>query len=127
MNNQPTATRQSLDQRRAAAAWKHVEKCQNAEELTTTCKKTCTRILTSGLGQTIAFALTKNDDSHKAVLEALTGYLLPGKRADDLLKHLIEGSAEQLRRRTDDALAFLTWMARLADGKAKREKQGGGT
>lgn len=112
---------QTRDQRQANDAWAAVASYgdKNLKDLSTTCKKTCTRVLVSGLGPALAFALTKTDDQHRAVRDALGKHLGKGDPSA-LLQALIGGTAEDLRRKTDDALSFLTWMARLADGKAKQ-------
>lgn len=115
---------QTRDQRQAQDAWDAIQNYRgNHKDLATTCKKTRTRVLVSGLGPALAFALTKSDAEHKAVSEALAKHLMTmekEKTPKALLEKLIKGSAEELRRKTDDAMAFLTWMARLADGKAKQ-------
>ena len=48
---------QTPDQKRAAKAWVAVEGLQNAKDFSKTCKKTASRIMTSGLGPALAFQI----------------------------------------------------------------------
>lgn len=86
-------------------------------------------ILTNGLGQTLAYLLA---DSHKPengaarqVASDLAQYLMverkiysPEKhnepeRAVALLEAIVNGNRDELRRATDEALAFLVWWKKL--------------
>ena len=126
---------QTLDQKRAAHAWAWMNNVADKESFATTCKQTAARILNAGLGGALAFSIAKSakDTSHGAVAKALTSYLakLPmqqqprGNPPDpkEYLGCLIAGDAMTLRHHTDEALALLIWLARLAEGMAK---SGGG-
>ena len=122
--NNPASERPTREQARARYAWK-VVKSQNEASLKDfagLCKQTASRILNSGLGGALAFSISKKkDDTHRAVLGALAGRLLPllngsGDDAKTYLEKLMSSDAITLRQHTEEALALLVWLARLADG-----------
>jgi CRISPR type III-B/RAMP module-associated protein Cmr5 len=79
--------------------------------------------MTMGLGQTLAFYLAKGEPHHLQLARALACWLLEDPEADGtkLLKVITEGSAAKYRRLTTEALAYVTWLKRLA--KAKHSEQ----
>ncbi len=115
---------QTLEQKRAALALNAVAKAESAKDFSIVCKKTAARILTSGLAPTVAFALTRSSkaraDEHGLLLDAFARHF-QCKSAEELLKNLIEKDADNLRRKTEEAMALLVWLGRLAEGKYKRE------
>ncbi len=124
----PTQTR---EQKRAAAAWKCVNSLGNnvkPKDFAATCKKTSARILTAGLGGALAFLLAKDDrkrgDDRVAAL--IAEHCKANADASAFLRDLTKCDSSALRRHTDEALALLVWMARLADGKAKQEENWAG-
>lgn len=128
----------TLDQRRAAHAWKAVETFADhnapktndkrqpndaAKKYTVHSRKLPTRIIASGLGQALAFLLAKNYCPD--LLQALGHWVLEKKdfpaspkelpAADKLLKALIDGDSEKLRLYTAEALAYLQWLVRFVE------------
>ena len=139
-----TKPRPTLEQRRAAHAWsviKHVrtEKADSALllDLETKSKRLSSRIIASGLGQALAFAFAKKDGLF--FVAALTDWItdrpteLSELIAKDCLNqqqlkliihdfienHLINSNALQLRDNTEEALAYLPWLSRFAEGEGQ--------
>ncbi len=127
------------DQERAQFAWKFVENHLNGlgpKDFAKACKNASTRIMNAGLAGALAFSISKSgkkgnveEQKYDRVASALAQFL--GKRAEtptvpreDLqvprqyLHWLIGRDAMTLRAETDEAMALLQWLARLADGKA---------
>lgn len=116
-------TRQTLDQIRAKLAWDYVQRSSEPEKFATACKRMSSRILTSGLGSALAFTMTKSEDEHRLLASALAERLSGDSNAAGYMKRLIESDANRLRRDTEEAMSFLTWLARLAVGRCKRDKR----
>ncbi|MGA7496519.1 MAG: type III-B CRISPR module-associated protein Cmr5 [Isosphaeraceae bacterium] len=123
---------QTLDQRRAAHAWKVIQDVKVAEpsarkEFKIQTKKLPVRIVTSGLGQSLAFLEAKGYARH--LREALDDWVkLPGgnrtARADDrLLMRIVQGSSDDLRFATAECLAYLVWLVRFADAEFRDIKE----
>jgi CRISPR-associated protein Cmr5 len=75
------------------------------------------RILASGLGQTLAFYAAKGTDAHKeAIGSQLARFLLErGQNTLDLLNHVVEmKEAGEYRRITREALAYSEWLKRYS-------------
>jgi CRISPR type III-B/RAMP module-associated protein Cmr5 len=92
---------------------------KDAKDFATDCKKTMSRILTSGLAQTVAFMEAKGE--YRELINALSGHLaavLPTSANDNLMNRILAANTFQLRQATDEALALLQWMARLADAQS---------
>jgi len=116
----------TLDQRRAAHAWAAVERaktCARPKKYGGQAKKLPVRILGAGLGQAAAFLNAKGYAPD--LLRDLGDWLLDkhphpdsvGERpaAEALQRAIMDGSADQLRRLTDEALAWLQWLNRFAE------------
>jgi CRISPR-associated protein Cmr5 len=88
-------------------------------------KKMPTRIIASGLGQALAFALAKGETNE--LLIELGNWVLDvmkpaadvakqlGRPEERLLRAAVLGSADFLRRATDEALAYLQWVNRFCE------------
>lgn len=125
--------RPTLDQRRAKHAWAVVQRIvsskgkgsESAKQFGRNAKKLPTRIMTSGLGQALAFLNAK--DYSQELLEALGDWVLdkrrnpqscePAPAKDAMLRAIVEGGAEDLRRFTDEAMAYLVWLNRFAEAE----------
>ena len=123
---------QTLDQGRAAHAWKVIQDVKVAEpsarkEFKIQTKKLPVRIVTSGLGQSLAFLEAKG--YARDLREALDDWVkLPGgnrpARADDrLLMRIVQGSSDDLRFATAECLAYLVWLVRFADAEFRDIKE----
>jgi CRISPR-associated protein Cmr5 len=83
-------------------------------------------ILTSGLGQTLAFYCSKKD-FHSEIADQLTRHLTNDKckSAKDFLKQIMEGSAKEYRLMTREALAYAEWLKRYSKALIQDSDKGG--
>lgn len=129
MSETTPATRPNLDQRRARHAWQAVQSLLSREstimdDYAREAKKLPVRIMTSGLGQAIAFirAKAKSKRGLDRLHDDLTDWVLrqrPIKAAhpDSLVKSIVDGDSLFLRRVTDETLAYLNWLNRFAEAE----------
>lgn len=126
----------SLEQRRSKFAWVCIESQKNGDDklsgdYASEAKKLPVRIMTSGLGQALAFLHAKRqkkpgveqllvDLSHWVLVERQRpdpmGAFLPKRNPPDLLRSIVEGDSLHLRRATAETLAFLVWLNRFSEG-----------
>jgi CRISPR-associated protein Cmr5 len=136
-----SATPPTLDQRRAKHAWEAVISLaiapdeprkygDDAKEYAREAKKLPTRIMSAGLGQALAFVLSKAKDKKpklRRLHEDLTDWVIAqrplsaARRPSSLMESLLEGDADFLRRATDEALAYLLWLNRFAEAEGLTE------
>jgi CRISPR-associated protein Cmr5 len=135
----------TLDQRRAQHAWQAVREIlrkyppverQNktvphpkAKDYGSQAKKLPVRIVGSGLGQALAFVRAKNRTPE--LLQQLGDWVLDKRMHPDsnneipsdraLLEVIINGTADTLRRATDEVLAYLQWLNRFAEAEGLTE------
>jgi CRISPR type III-B/RAMP module-associated protein Cmr5 len=114
----------TLAQQRAKHAWTEVEKAFQRPEFdkkfADPAKKMPARIRASGLGQTVAFMRAKEGGDVVDAVESWCLRDMPKQaRADALLIQFKDGDANQLRHLTAEALAYLEWLVRFADGKRR--------
>lgn len=131
---------QTLEQQRAAKAWKYVqavEKDKNNQlrkEYRTTVMKLPSLILTNGLGQTLAFLKSKGkgvvSNPEEKVYSDLQEWLHSGETInwgnanhDELIERIMAIDSDKYRLVTSEALSFLSWLKRFAD--AVLPKDGG--
>jgi len=115
---------QTLSQRRANDAWKVVEEQRSRpplefEKFANQAKKLPMRILTSGLGQSLAFLRAK--EKTPELLDALTSWMQDYQKGtpEDLLERVIKGDSDFQRLATAECLAYLAWLVRFADAPPK--------
>lgn len=142
MTNEVEIKIKTPEQRRAKRAWNVVQeiKSDKCDEFAKLCKKTASRILNSGIIPALAFLEAKKEDGQNhAILDAFDGQLesdglfafAPGSQSVLLerLMHNADGAA--LRRAQTEALAYLEWLARFAEGRAvvheQKTVEGGGS
>jgi CRISPR-associated protein Cmr5 len=130
----------SLEQRRARHAWNAVaavkgryrgKDVEKAKRFGGQARKLPTRIIASGLGQALAFLKAK--DYAPDLLVALGDWVLnqrdkpDGKKPPpgdaELLRAVIEGNSDFLRRATDEVLAYLLWLNRFAEAEKLTEDE----
>jgi CRISPR-associated protein Cmr5 len=114
----------TLDQRRAAHAWKTVAEAKKLPEglkksFAAEAKKLPARILSAGLAGSLAFLTAKEP---KLLTARLSDWILKERKLDgaaeqDLLARIVKGDSLYLRRATDEALAYLQWLVRLAEAE----------
>jgi CRISPR-associated protein Cmr5 len=81
------------------------------------------RILASGLGQTLAFyAARQTDEAKKAIGGQLAAFLRGGSKTLDLLDHIVKiKEAGEYRRLTREALAYAEWLKRYSAALIPKE------
>jgi CRISPR-associated protein Cmr5 len=109
---------QTLSQRRAKHAWGVVEKNRlspDFEEFADQAKKLPMRILTSGLGQSLAFLRAKRKAPE--LLISLTSWMQEYQKGTptELLDRITQGDSDFQRLATAECLAYLEWLVRFAD------------
>src|SRR5438552_2399420 len=142
--------RKNPDQRRASHAWEVVScvverHCpedkgkgkrvpdEAAKKFGTQAKKLPTRVLAAGLGQALAFLYAKDDAP--ILLQAINDWILnkpdhfdikKAKEKKTLLHKLVsEWSSDDLRRATDEILAYMQWLNRFAEAEGLTDTEGG--
>jgi CRISPR-associated protein Cmr5 len=136
--SEPASSLPALDQRRAKHAWEavkavagaHVREVNGkrepdkiAKKYGTQARKLPTRIMTSGLGQALAFLKAK--DYAPDLLRAIADWVLdkranpdskkPRPADDALLLDIVNGNSDFLRRATEETLAYLQWHNRWVE------------
>lgn len=121
--NTPPVT-QSLEQKRAQHAWELTADAPSDEYLSLV-RGAAATIMTSGLGQAIAFWISKDEDAHAQVADALAKWLLrdhgeyrdtsPNRR--NVLDVIRTCDSVTYRQYTSEAMAFLQWLKRFAEAK----------
>lgn len=111
----------SLDQQRAAYAWKKVQG-QN-EEYGKLAKGAPALIMNNGLMQTLAFYQDKGKPHHKELNQHLIGWLWERRPRRDvgiaptfeqIMNDLLEADSHTYRKATEETLALLRWIRQLA-------------
>lgn len=112
---------QTLAQRRAKHAWEVVEARRlrpDFDDFADQAKKLPMRILTSGLGQSLAFVRAKGKVPE--LLDALTKWInLYDHGNGELLERIVQGNSDFQRLATAECLAYLEWLVRFADARKK--------
>ncbi len=130
-------SRPTLDQRRAQHTWETVERARalndnakndNAKnDFAREAKRLPMRIKTAGLGQTLAFLTAKGGEARRLLLVQLGDWLLKkrklaqwpqdAKEDNALVKAIINGDANLLRRATEETLLYLQWLTRFSEAE----------
>lgn len=129
---------QTTDQRRAAHAWQAVQAAKNKQwphqdqdpkKFGGQARKMPVRIMTSGLGQALAFLKAKG--YAPGLLVELADWVLDKRHHPEsqqpkpsdtaLLEKIIQGDADFLRWATDETLAYLQWLNRFAEAEGLTE------
>jgi len=130
---QTTATsKPTLDQRRAKHAWQAVMAAKDEKDFhdfRMHAKRLPVRIMASGLGQALAFLKAKGyaprllRDIGDWVLDKRErpGSTQPKPADDELIKQIINGNSDFLRRATDETIAYLQWLNRFAEAEGPAE------
>jgi CRISPR type III-B/RAMP module-associated protein Cmr5 len=111
--------RQTLDQQRAAHAWKAAEHAD--KQFGEQAKKLGPRILTAGLGPAVQFMIAKEEALE--LVKTLEAWLLeegPTKlapRPASLIYDIVNGGSDRLRFVTAESLAYLAWLTRFCEAR----------
>ena len=125
------SSRQTRDQERAAAAWEATPS-DPSDEYVSLVRGAGASIMTMGLGQTLAVYQAKGEKHHQQIADARAAWLLsksspgessPGESSPGetdatgakLMEDITKRSSRWYRRRTSEALAYLTWLKRFAE------------
>ena len=108
---------QTLEQQRAAYAWKQVQHC--GKDYTNLAKGAPALIMANGLMQSLAFYESKGKDHHKKLNKHILGWLSKQKLVEsekfkDAMECLYGTSPAKYRRATQEALELLKWMRQFA-------------
>jgi CRISPR-associated protein Cmr5 len=119
----------SKEQERAKKAWDLVNSVPNTiiDNYAALAKSTPVMILTNGLGQTLAFFISKAKSREYSILyDHLNQWLSdnvvwsPNEDIDDtLIERIINENSQGYRMATEEALAFLLWIKRFATALSK--------
>ncbi len=121
--------RQTLEQRRASHAWEAVQRAKNKQKpheeqdpkkFDGQARKLPVRIMTSGLGQALAFLEAKKyAPGLLAELKDWINMRIPPRQNQsmDLSERITKEDSDFLRRATDEVLAYLVWIIRFAEAE----------
>lgn len=131
----------TLEQQRARHAWTAVREVKGARgkidtgEYLREAKRLPVRILTSGLGQAIAFLNAKGEGARDRLTGDVARWLLKERRLGSdasqftgraLIEEIVTGAVD-LRRATEEALSYLQWLTRFAEAEFGGEDGSGDT
>lgn len=133
MNEAASGPRPTLDQCRASHAWDAVQRAkqkqlshknQDPKKFGGQAKKLPMRIMAAGLGQALAFLEAK--DYAPGLVVELNDWVkqrIPPREGEspELLKRIVKGESDFLRRATEEVLAYLTWLNRFAESEGLTE------
>jgi CRISPR-associated protein Cmr5 len=121
------SSQQTLQQRRAAMAWKQIEETDRRDyknKYGSLVRGLPARIQTDGLGQTLAFLLAKakNDrnNEHYAAYEHLSAWLGANEQfgfGKGAFEWLLQQDSDTYRQAAAEAQAYLGWLKRFAEAK----------
>ena len=121
------SSQQTLQQRRAALAWKQIEdtdKCDYKNKYGSLVRGLPAMIQTDGLGQTLAFLLAKakgsSNNEHGAAYNHLSAWLGADKQfgfGGNAFVWLLKQDSDVYRQAAAEAQAYLGWLKRFAEAK----------
>jgi len=130
----PQTRQRTLEQQRAASAWQCVEAVKRtdfASEYGQLAREVASLVQMHGLGQTLAFLMSKRPkkpeevNAHLQLARDLSRWVsqqLLGTARDDLRDWIVQtATVAEYRRATLEALAFLTWLKRFAEAELVKE------
>ena len=118
----------SKEQERAKIAWDLVNNVSSSliDNYASLAKSAPIMILTNGLGQTLAFLISKKSKEHDLLYKHLSMWLLDNvvwtqnkDVPDDLIGRIVNEKLPGYRMATEEALAFLAWVKRFATALSK--------
>ena len=123
-------SKKSLDQERAAYAWKRVVSKDSScrEKYKSLAKNFPALIMSNGLMQSMAFLERKNGEEHKALLsDVILWFAIKGLISQDdarqgfkgMMTALSESDSLKYRRATEETLEILKWIRQMADAAIK--------
>lgn len=131
MTTKTISRRQTIDQRRAKHALETATKVKGGksalEEFVKDCKRAAVQLRTCGLGTTVAYMLGKKRAPE--LLKGLAGWLHTYKLTrmdtpEKLIDAFVHSSVAECRHMTQEALAYVQWVVRLAEALEKSAHHG---
>ncbi len=134
---------QTLDQKRAKQAWDDIQSVINRSDefkkkYGSLARKVPMLVLTNGLGQTLAFLVSKaklkeapqkrgadaqaSGEVFKHLSVWTMSQLAPSAGNQDLLRWVLNNDSAAYRRATVEALAYLMWLKRFAEAELPTEE-----
>jgi len=116
------STRQTQEQERAGQAWKNVREDVKDKRFASEYKALAVSapadVQTNGLGQTLAFWLSKGKPEHNTLYNHVSTWVVERVSASgDLLLWITQTDSVHYRQATVEALAFLGWLRRFAQAE----------
>ena len=114
--------RKTQEQNRAKQAWENINNDIRkgfASEYKALVSSAPADVQTNGLGQTVAFWLSKpKSDAHKVLYQHLSTWVMQqmGEQGD-LMQWITQTDSRHYRQATVEALAFLGWLKRFAQAE----------
>lgn len=111
-----------IEQGRAIFAYQCAEKASTktySEKYKSYVSKVPIYIKTNGLGQTLAFIKSKEDNAWDLIYNQIKEWLVSKNlinNNDDLVKQIVECESFEYRQLTNEVTSFSTWLRRFADG-----------
>lgn len=123
--------RRLLSQERAAYALKRVKEASKDHDYAGLCRDMPAMLLQNGLGQSLAFLLSKskgaNDKAHRQLYDDLSGWLIQNRRIyseGGLIEAVMNGDRRTYMTAHEEALELSGWLKRFADALiGKEDKQ----
>ena len=120
--------KKTLDQYRAGWAWTQTKAIVDQnwfDKYVALAEGTSATILMCGLGQTVAFYLSKGEPHHEALLANVASWLLHGhtqpnqtphatRSGRHLIDEITDNSRDRYHQLTDEVLVYLIWLKRFA-------------
>jgi CRISPR-associated protein Cmr5 len=128
--NQGQSQQQSLEQKRAAAAWNCIVEVRDHNpsykgDYGALARNAPADIQTNGLGQTLAFWRAKGKDYHKKLYADVSAWMqtqIPESKPNLLEWIMQRASTGEYRRASAEAMAFLNWLKRFAEAELDSDK-----
>lgn len=145
--NTRQSKRQTLQQKRAASAWDHIQGVEGEEvqkKYGSLARRIPSMIQSNGLASTLAFLLSKGKGEHQLIYVHISNWVVTyletrrSKDLDDLLENVRERTKNQIdlitlvrqedmdvyRRATTEAIEYSIWLKRYAEAKDWGNTQG---
>lgn len=134
---------QTLDQQRANQAWNDIQSVANRpdefkKKYGSLARKVPMLVLTNGLGQTLAFVVSKakfkeqpqkrgpDAQAHGELFNHLSSWTMrqvaPNIHNQNLLDWVLNSNSNAYRQATTEALAYLVWLKRFAEAELPTEE-----
>jgi CRISPR-associated protein Cmr5 len=115
-----------LSQKRAAYAHERVKENEKDRDYARLCRNLPVMLLQNGLGQSLAFLLSKgSEDAPRRLYGDISGWLIGERRiysGNGLIEAVMEGDRRRYMAAQEEALELSGWLKRFADATIGREE-----